>query len=101
LPRPDIVQRIVVDLFRAGETSEQGHFAVAEYRMEERLPRVRCPALLLYGRDDPFASAERAAPLRAAFRPAREATLAAGVFAASEAPEAYAEAVLAYLDGPP
>ena len=101
LPRPEIVQRIVVDLFRAGETSEQGHFAVAEYRMEERLPLVRCPALLLYGRDDPFASPERAAPLAAAFRPVREATLAAGGFAASEAPEAYAEAVLNYLDGPP
>jgi pimeloyl-ACP methyl ester carboxylesterase len=101
LPRPEIVQRIVVDLFRAGEASEQGHFAVAEYRMEERLPLVRCPALLLYGRDDPFASPERAAPLAAAFRPVREATLAAGVFAASEAAEAYAGAVLEYLDGPP
>jgi pimeloyl-ACP methyl ester carboxylesterase len=69
--------------------------------MEDRLPLVRCPALLLYGRDDPFASPERAAALRAAFRPAREATIAAGVFAASEAPKHYAEAVLEYLDGPP
>ena len=101
LPRPEIVQRIVVDLFRAGAASEQGHFAVAEYCMEDRLPLVRCPALLLYGRDDPFASPERAAALRAAFRPAREATIAAGVFAASEAPQAYADAVLEYLEGPP
>ena len=101
LPRPEIVQRIVVDLFRAGAASEQGHFAVAEYRMEDRLPLVRCPALLLYGRDDPFASPERVSPLAAAFRPAREATIAAGVFAASEAPQAYADAVLEYLVGPP
>jgi len=101
LPRPGLVQRLVVDLFRAGADSEQGHFAVAGYRMEERLPRVSCPALLLYGRDDPFASPERAEPLRAAFRPAREATLAAGIFVANEAPELFAAAVLDYLDGPP
>lgn len=101
LPWPELVQRLVVDLFRAGTTSEQGHFAVADYRMEERLPRVRCPALLLYGRDDPFASPERAAPLRAAFRPVRETTVAAGIFVANEAPELFAAAVLDYLDGPP
>ena len=101
LPRPALVQRFVVDLFRAGEQSEQGHFAVAEYRMEDRLPRVRCPALLLYCRDDPFASPERAAPLRDAFRPAREVTIGAGIFAANEAPELFAQAVLDYVRGAP
>jgi pimeloyl-ACP methyl ester carboxylesterase len=97
LPRPALVQRLVVDLFRAGEESEQGHFAVAEYRMEDRLPLVRCPALLLYCRDDPFASRERAAPLRVAFRPAREVTIGAGIFAANEAPGQFAQAVLDYV----
>lgn len=101
LPRPALVQRLVVDLFRAGEASEQGHFAVAEYRMEDRLPHVRCPALLLYCRDDPFASPGRAAPLAAAFSPAREVTIAAGIFAANEVPQAYADAVLAYLRDAP
>jgi pimeloyl-ACP methyl ester carboxylesterase len=99
LPRPDLVQRFVVDLFRAGEESEQGHFAVAEYRMEDRLPHVRCPALLLYCRDDPFASPERAGPLKAAFRPAREVTIPAGIFAANEAPAIFAQAVLDYVQG--
>jgi pimeloyl-ACP methyl ester carboxylesterase len=101
LPRPELVQRLVVDLFRAGETSEQGHFAVAGYRMEERLSRVRCPALLLYATRDPFASPAQAEPLRRAFRPCREATIEAGVFAATEAPTAFARAVLDYVDGPP
>jgi len=101
LPRPALVQRFVVDLFRAGEQSEQGHFAVAEYRMEDRLPRVRCPALLLYCRDDPFASPQRAVPLRDAFRPAREVTIGAGIFAANEAPELFAQAVLDYVRGAP
>lgn len=101
LPRPALVQRLVVDLFRAGEASEQGHFAVAEYRMEDRLPKVRCPALLLFCRDDPFASPARAAPLMAAFRPARETTIAAGIFAANEAPGLFAGAVLDYLQAAP
>ena len=70
LPRPDLVQRFVVDLFRAGTESEQGHFAVADYRMEDRLPLVRCPALLLYCSRDPFATPERAGALRARSVPA-------------------------------
>jgi pimeloyl-ACP methyl ester carboxylesterase len=97
LPRPDLVQRFLVDLLVAGEVSEQGHFAVAEYRMEDRLPDVRCPALLLYASEDPFASPERAAALRAAFRPCREVTVDAGVFVANENPAAFARAVLDYL----
>lgn len=101
LPRADLVQRFVVDLFRAGERSEQGHFAVADYRMEDRLPQVRCPALLLYSARDPFATPQRAAALRAAFRPHRELTLDAGVFVANEAPEAFARAVLDYVEGEP
>lgn len=101
LPRPALVQRLVVDLFRAGDQSEQGHFAVAEYRMEDRLPLVRCPALLLYCSDDPFASAERAGPLRSAFRPCREVTIPAGIFAPTEAPAAWAQAVLEYVSSAP
>ncbi len=97
LPRPDLVQRFVVDLFRAGTESEQGHYAVAEYHMEDRLPLVQCPALLLYCSRDPFATPERAAALRAAFKPAREAVVEGGVFAANENPQGYAGAVLEYL----
>ena len=69
--------------------------------MEDRLPKVRCPALLLFCRDDPFASPARAAPLMAAFRPARETTIAAGIFAAKEAPGLFAGAVLDYLQAAP
>lgn len=101
LPRPDLVQRFVVDLFRAGELSEHGHFAVAEYRMEDRLPKLRCPALLLYASRDPFATPAGAAALREAFRPHREVRLEAGVFVANEAPEAFARAVLEYVEGAP
>jgi pimeloyl-ACP methyl ester carboxylesterase len=98
LPQPGLVQRFVVDLFRAGEVSEQGHFAVAGYRMEDRLPLVNCPALLIYSVRDPFASPERAAALRAAFHPVREVSLDAGIFVANENPAAFADAVLDYLE---
>jgi pimeloyl-ACP methyl ester carboxylesterase len=97
MPRPPLVQRLVVDLFRSGEVSEQGHFAVAGYRMEDRLPLVNCPALLLYNSRDPFASPAQAAPLRAAFRPVTEVTIDAGIFAANENPQAFARAVLEYV----
>lgn len=96
LPRTDLVQRCVVDLFRAGEASEQGHFAVASYRMEDRLPLVRCPGLLLYSRRDPFSAPERSEPFRRAFRPARELTIDAGIFCANENPQAFADAVLTW-----
>ena len=97
LPRPQLVQRFVADLFHAGTESEQGHYAVADYRMEDRLPLVRCPALLLYCSRDPFATAERAAALRAAFTPCQEAVVDGGVFAANENPDGYARAVLDYV----
>lgn len=97
LPRPELTQRFIVDLFRAGEVSEQGHFAVAAYRMEDRLPLVQCPALLLYSAKDPFSAPERSEPFRRAFRPATEVTIDAGIFCANEAPELFAGAVLDWL----
>jgi pimeloyl-ACP methyl ester carboxylesterase len=100
VPDPALVQRLVVDLFRAGTASEQGHFATTFYRMEERLPQVRCAALLLYGARDPFSSPARAALHRAAFRPVTEVTIDAGVFAPNENPDAYAGAVLEWLRRP-
>ena len=101
LPDPPLVQRLVVDLFRAGETSEQGHFATTLYRMEDRAPHVRCPALLLYGARDPFATPARAALHRAAFRPVVETTVDAGVFAPNENAPGWTGAVLDWLRGTP
>lgn len=94
-----LVHRLVVDIFRAGEHSEQGHFAVAAYRMEERLPRVACPALLLYGERDSFAvPEENRRKMRAALPQARERLIAGGVFLPNESPEAFAAASLEFLE---
>ena len=96
-PDPALVQRLVLDLWRAGETSEQGHFAVALYRMEDRIGLVKCPALLIYNKHDPFADPVRSKPIHDAFRPATEVFLDAGVFVANEKPDLFARAVLDYL----
>jgi pimeloyl-ACP methyl ester carboxylesterase len=94
LPDPALVQRCVVDLVRAGETSEFGHFAVAQYRMEDRLPLVSCPGLLIYGSRDPFTSRDAAAPFRAVLQPVLEVTIDAGVFLPTEAPARFADVLL-------
>ena len=93
---PALAQRVTVDLFRAGETSEFGHFAVAAYAMEDRLPAVRCPGLLIYGRRDPFSTRAQAAPLAAAFTPASEIELEGGIFLPNEVPGPWADAVAAF-----
>ena len=97
IPDPALVQRITLDLWRAGETSEQGHFAAGLYRMEERLGLVKCPALLIYGKHDPFADPVRAKPIRDAFKPSTEVFLDTGVFAANENPALFAQTVLDYV----
>jgi len=97
IPDPALVQRIVLDLWRAGETSEQGHFAVALYRMEDRIGLVKCPGLLIYNKHDPFADPVRSKAVRDAFKPATEVFLDAGVFVANEKPELFARTVLDYV----
>lgn len=97
LPDPALVQRFVRDVWRAGETSEQGHFAVALYRMEDRISLVRCPALLIYNKRDPFADPVRSKPVRDAFKPASEIVLDAGVFVANEKPALFADTILDYV----
>jgi pimeloyl-ACP methyl ester carboxylesterase len=94
---PVLLQRLVVDVFRAGETSEQGHLAVAEYRMEDRLPFVRCPALLVRGREDPFCDAGQNRRFHPYFSPCTEVDLPGGVFLLHESPEAFARAVLDFV----
>ncbi len=95
--KPGIVQRALVDLVRAGETSEFGHFAAASYRMEDRLPLVRCPALLILGERDPFRFEPNVRALAERLPECRSAELAGGVFLPNEAPEAFAREVSSFL----
>jgi pimeloyl-ACP methyl ester carboxylesterase len=94
---PAIVHRVVTDLLRAGETSEYGHFACADYHMEDTLPLVKAPALLIVGRNDPFASHPKNAVFAETIPETETVTLEGGIFLPTESPKQFAEAVLAYL----
>lgn len=53
--RPDLLERFLVDALRAGPLAAEGHRVVARYAVEERLPLVRCPVLLVAATADPHA----------------------------------------------
>ncbi len=92
-----LVQRLLLDLFRAGETSEAGHFALLVYRMEDRLPLVHCPGLLIFGSRDPFADRSIEPIFLKQLSPGRALVLDMGVFGPNEQPDAFARAVLEFL----
>ncbi len=95
-PDPAVAHRAVVDLLRAGERSEDGHFAIARYRMEDRLHLVRAPALLVFGRRDPFGYGEKSKVFEETLD-SRTAFLDGGVFLPTEEPEAFAGLVSDFL----
>ncbi len=94
---PAIVQRALTDLLRAGETSEHGHLACADYRMEDALPRVRAKALLVLGDRDHFANLPRNRAFAELLPDSTSVVLEGGVFLPTESPEAFAAAVLGFL----
>jgi pimeloyl-ACP methyl ester carboxylesterase len=94
---PTVVHRVVTDLLSAGETSEYGHLSCADYRMEDTLPLVKGPALILVGDNDFFATNPRNAVFGETIPNAETRMLDGGVFLPSESPDAFAAAVLDYL----
>jgi pimeloyl-ACP methyl ester carboxylesterase len=97
-PDPAVVHRVVTDLLRAGETSEYGHFACAEYLMENTLPMVKAPALLIVGRNDIFANSPKNAVFAETMPDTEKVEIEGGVFLPTESPEQFAEVVLEYLE---
>lgn len=95
---PAIVHRVVTDLLRAGETSEYGHFACAEYLMENTLPMVTAPTLLIVGLNDPFANHPKNAVFADTIPQTEKVELEGGIFLPTESPEAFAQAILAFLE---
>jgi pimeloyl-ACP methyl ester carboxylesterase len=95
---PQVLHQVVIDIMWAGETSEYGHFAGSQYRMEDRLPLVKGPALIVVGTNDPFTSEESAGVFAKAIQPSRTVVLDGGVFLPSEQPETFAKIVLEYLE---
>ncbi len=96
--RPDLLERFMVDALRAGDRAEAGHTAVARYRMEERLPLLRCPVLLIGAPEDPFAY-PHLARLAARIPSSRTIEIPGGrIPLPDQCPEAFAAAVLGFLE---
>ncbi|MDM0044121.1 alpha/beta hydrolase [Variovorax dokdonensis] len=55
--RPELLEAFVLDALKAAGDVEGGHRAVASYRMEEKIGRVKLPVLLIRAPQDPFAAA--------------------------------------------
>jgi pimeloyl-ACP methyl ester carboxylesterase len=54
--RPELLEAFVLDALKVGARLEEGHRAVAAYRMEDRVGRIDQPTLILRAAGDPFAS---------------------------------------------
>jgi len=99
--RPDLLEAFVRDALKVGHRVEEGHRAVASYRMEERIGRVTQPALIVRATADPFA-APHAEELQHHLPQARIVDIEGGMVPLpDQMPEAFAEAVLDFLSALP
>jgi pimeloyl-ACP methyl ester carboxylesterase len=97
--RSDLLTRFVIDALKAGERAAGGHTTVWEYEMEPKLQRVRVPALVVAGTDDPFAY-PHAGPLAARLPDSRLVEIHGGMVPLpDQLPREFAQAVLEFLAG--
>ncbi|MGE5840913.1 MAG: alpha/beta fold hydrolase [Deltaproteobacteria bacterium] len=95
--RPDLLRRFVLDALKVWEDVEAGHRAVNSYHMEERLPLIKAPTLVLAGTDDPF-SYPRMKPLADHIKGSRTAEIRGGMVPmVDQMPEEFAKAVMDFL----
>ncbi|GAA4349959.1 alpha/beta hydrolase [Variovorax defluvii] len=95
--RPELLEAFVLDALKVSGRMEDGHRAVAAYRMEERIALVKQPTLIVRATDDPFA-APHAAELKEQLPHARIVDIPGGMVPLpDQMPEAFATAVLAFL----
>lgn len=96
--RPDLLEAFVLDALKVGRGLEDGHRAVAAYRMEDRIAKVTQPTLILRATDDPFAS-PHAGKLHERIAHARFVDIAGGMVPLpDQMPAQFAGAVLEFLD---
>lgn len=98
--RPDLLEAFVLDALKV-ERVEEGHRAVASYRMEERIDRIVQPVLIVRATEDPFA-APHAAELQHHLPQARIVDIEGGMVPLpDQMPEAFASVVLDFLEALP
>ncbi|MDL9998516.1 alpha/beta hydrolase [Variovorax sp. J22P240] len=96
--RPELLEAFVLDALKASGGLEDGHRAVAAYRMEDRIQRVVHPTLIIRATDDPFAS-PHAAELHEDLSNARIVDIQGGMVPLpDQMPGPFAQAVLDFLE---
>lgn len=94
----DLLERFVIDAVKAGPRAAEGHAVVARYRMEARLPLIRCPVLVVAPTADPHAYPQ-ARPLADAIAGSRYLEIEGGMVPLpDQMPREFAAAVTGFLD---
>ena len=94
-PALDVVQRETVDTLRAGVRWHEAYLAVFSYDMPARLPQVRCPVMMLSGKDDVLLPHQEEAC--AAHPGARGVVLDGGTYVMDDRPELVAAEICLFL----
>ena len=98
--RPDLLARFVIDALKVGERSKEGHLACGKYRMEDKVPLIKAPTLIMAGSKDPF-SFPRMKPLANRIKGSETAVVEGGMVPmVDQMPEEFARIVLKFLDQP-
>ena len=96
--RPDLLRRFVLDALKVRDRVEEGHRAVNNYRMEEKVHLIKAPTLVLAGTDDPF-SYPRMKHLAGNIKGSTTVEVHGGMVPmVDQMPEAFAKVVLDFLD---
>jgi pimeloyl-ACP methyl ester carboxylesterase len=96
--RPDLLTRFVIDALKTGEQMEEGHQAVNVYRMEEKVPLIKAPTLVVAGTEDPF-SFPRMGPLSKRIKGSKTAVIEGGMVpVVDQMPKDFARIVINFLD---
>ena len=97
--RPDLLASLVLDALRVGARMEEGHNAVGRYRMEEKIPLIKAPTLVMAGSEDPY-SLPSLRPFVDRIQGSLSAVIEGGMVPMPEQmPEEFARVVMDFLDG--
>ena len=105
---PNHAHQVVLDLLKAGESNEFGHWAAAEYKFEKRWRLIQCPTLLVWGGQElkrldarGWNATKATAKLEQSIAGSRGMIIPeAGALFPVEMPQKFASVVLNFLDGP-
>ena len=59
---PDLLNRFIIDALKAGDRAGGGHLTVARYRMEDKLPLIKAPTLIISPTEGPLCGVRRVLP---------------------------------------